>query len=119
MQAIFKALKIVKREDWFLQTKVYLYRGAWQVCWRLTPFPEVAGAYSKSALRSLSCSPFSGIAMAAWPSKFSLRCSQEWEPYEADMAVPMTSKDLSLKVSAPSANHRPTVLQTLGWPNRW
>ena len=32
MQAIFKALKVVKGEHWFPQTKVYLYRGAWQVC---------------------------------------------------------------------------------------
>ena len=30
-QAIFRALDAVKREDWFQQTQVYLYRGAWQV----------------------------------------------------------------------------------------
>ena len=30
-QAIFRALDAVKREDWFRQTQVYLYRGAWQV----------------------------------------------------------------------------------------
>ncbi|CAK0786248.1 hypothetical protein CVIRNUC_009461 [Coccomyxa viridis] len=54
LQAIFRALDTVKREDWFRQTQVYLYRGAWQ----------------------------------------------EWEPYEADLAVPMTSSDLSLKIDA-------------------
>lgn len=30
-QAIFRALETVKWEDWFQQTQVYLYRGAWQV----------------------------------------------------------------------------------------
>ncbi|CAL5226850.1 g9716 [Coccomyxa viridis] len=54
LKAIFKALDVVKTEDWFQHTQVYLYRGAWQ----------------------------------------------EWEPYEADMAVPMTSSDLSLKIDA-------------------
>ena len=31
LQAIFRALDAVTREDWFQQTQVYMYRGAWQV----------------------------------------------------------------------------------------
>ena len=31
VQAIFKAIDVVKREDWVRHTAVFLYRGAWQV----------------------------------------------------------------------------------------
>ena len=30
---------------------------------------------------------------------------QEWEPYEADLAIPMTSSDLSLKVAPLPSSH--------------
>lgn len=39
-----------------------------------------------------------------WPSNlkcFRIGSMQEWEPYEADMAVPMTASDLSLKARFP------------------
>ena len=41
---------------------------------------------------------FKTSAVAAFVPLSKICMLQEWEPYEADMAVPMTSSDLSLKV---------------------
>ena len=102
-QAIFRALDTVKREDWFRQTQVYLYRGAWQVL----------GAQHRPALCKGLAEPeihpprvSSQCSSDAWHIPVLMRFSlQEWEPYEADLAVPMTSSDLSLKVTPQPSSH--------------
>lgn len=102
-QAIFRALDTVKREDWFRQTQVYLYRGAWQVlCAQHHPALCKGLAEPETHQTRVSSQCSSDAWHIAVLMHFSL---QEWEPYEADLAVPMTSSDLSLKVTPLPSSH--------------
>ena len=114
-QAIFRALDAVKREDWFQQMQVYLYRGAWQVLGaqhRPALCKGLAEPETHPLCVSIQCSS------DAWHSAVLMRLVlQEWEPYKADLAVPMTSSDLSLKVPHIPSSH--TLQQLHGGFHDW
>lgn len=52
LQAILRALHIVRTQTWFLRCRVWLYRGAWQVC---TASPFFTHASTQLVVSSSAC----------------------------------------------------------------
>ena len=120
MQAIFKAIDGVKREDWFRHTVVFLYRGAWQVCCCSSSSVAIGtgclGVRVGGSNRDLDKNMIRPGIKPAPRSPYDIPLLQEWAPYEADMAVPMTSSDLSLKVTPYTAGQ---PCASSGFPVLW
>lgn len=106
-QAIFEALESVRHHDWYTAcgTEVFLYRGAWQVGREHQRSAIVLGACqigadsSYQALLSSSCwQPSWPPALGGTQSAPTTPSVQEWEPWEADMVVPLSPAELQQKV---------------------
>ncbi|GAB4813077.1 hypothetical protein N2152v2_000123 [Parachlorella kessleri] len=89
LQAIFRALDMVRHRDWYSEcgTEVLLYRGAWQRAAVLPLFALIRVHSRTSSAQALVRSAGARLGGA-------------WEPWEADMVVPLSPGELARKIDA-------------------